>query len=125
MVRVERRSVGKLSKIYREGYDFSLGFHEDVSGRELFFNLEEFASIHEVDGVKVEGVLTGQSRVEGIREEFEGISHDRLVLYARREALREPMVDMITRIDGKRYQVTGARLIQGEVWRVELGVVTG
>lgn len=112
-----------LARLYREPYDFTQSVHNDMIA---FFNLKEFAAIHDVDGVKVTGILTGNVHDRYLSApDHEGVFRSSVVFYARRPDLREVRPGTTTRIDGKVYTVTSCRLIQGEVWRIELGVYDG
>ena len=105
-----------LASLYTQPYDFTQSVHDD---REAFFALDEFAALHDIDGVKVPCVVTGAKNIPNTAE---GVFTRTRVLYTYREKLREPVPGMSFRLDGEIMTVLNAGLVQGEIRRIELGV---
>lgn len=113
----EERS--SLASIYREPYDFSLSVHDDM---DTFMNLKEFAAIHNIDGQKIPCVVTSTG-VNPLQPE--GVYSKGLVLLVKDKYVNNAYSGMTVRVDSETYIVETVRKIQGEIWRIELGVADG
>ena len=113
----EERS--SLASLYREPYDFSMSVHDDM---DTFMNLKEFAAIHEIDGQNIPCVVT----LMGVNSSQQDTIYTRtLVLLIKHEYVKNAYSGMTVRLDGKNYVIVAAKQIQGEIWRIELGVSDG
>lgn len=109
-----------LASIYREPYDFALSVHEDIP--QIFFNMDEFGAIHDIDGQKVPCVVTGRKNEAA---SMDGITRYDRILFVMNKHVNRAESGMTVKLDGRIYTIGSAHLIQGELWRIELGVYDG
>ena len=99
---------------------------QDLDDNAVWFNSSEFARFHDINGTRILSILTSdaQSRKIDIRvgydENPEGISKSRGILFCRAQEIVRPESGALMKVDGKRYTVSEARLIQDQVWRIVL-----
>lgn len=109
-----------LADIYHQPYDFALSVHEDIPA--VFFNMHEFGAIHVIDGHNVPCVLAG---MKDNRASLDGVNQFDTVLFVLNKHVNRAVAGMKVIIDGRPYIVGSSRLIQGELWRIELEVYDG
>ncbi len=114
-----RNEECSITALYSEPYDFSLSVHDDI---DTFMNLKEFAAIHEIDSKKLPGIITLDSK-NTIQQD--GTYTRGLVLWIQDSYVSRAEPGMQVRIDGSTYVIGNARLIQGEMWRIELVIADG
>lgn len=99
---------------------------EDVKDGAAWWNEDEFADWHDVNGKRIMCVFIGDSRMKeaGARkmeERPEGLHVNRGVLFLRAaDAVGVPRRGQKIRVDGRLYAVDEARLIGGSVMRIGL-----
>lgn len=120
------RFLDDLLSIYDET-GFRDQVAEDLNDGAVWFNLEEFACLRDVDGVSVMSIFCKDKRTQifdvgrNASERPQGISDRGGVLF-----LRADEVDGVytagspLRLDGRLYTVEEADLLQGYVWRIVL-----
>lgn len=74
-----------------------------------FFNLNEFAELHELDGKKVPVVVDNETLLQlnlGKTADSDGIFQDNKMFFVLKKYLEdEPVIDQIMEFDGETYQV--------------------
>ena len=120
----------RLRAIYAVDAACDLGFHavfaNDLDDFNAWFNAAEFAAYHDIDGVKVLCLLVRDRRgdalnlVLGDGHRFEGVIKSRAVLFIRAQEIEGVKAGQSMSIDGRLYLVTDCRLLQNQVWRIEL-----
>lgn len=111
-----------IADIYREVYDFSLSVHDDV---DTFMNTHEFAAIHDINGEKIPCVAFSRSLKSydsRVSSSYEGIMSRGIIIYIKNEYIVNAEPGRTVRFDGRVYVIDNASSIQGEIWRIELGV---
>ncbi|MBQ7263482.1 MAG: hypothetical protein IJR14_07150 [Synergistaceae bacterium] len=111
--------------IYGEGETFREQFARDMDDGAAWFDIDEFARMHDVDGVKVMAVLAMDRRARPVGPrasdgDLAGISRPRGILFVRAQEVGVPQADQPIRLDGRLYTVADARLLQDAIWRIEL-----
>ena len=93
---------------------------------EVFFNLEEFAEFHEINGKQMlvildENELTERNATQKVGRHYDGVYTSSLLLYVKAEDYGiRPKVGSVVRIDGKTYSVTEA-VDESGVYSITLG----
>lgn len=74
-----------------------------------FFNLNEFAELHELDGKKIPVVVDNETLLQlnlGKTADSDGIFQDNKMFFVLKKYLEdEPVIDQIMEFDGESYQV--------------------
>lgn len=74
-----------------------------------FFNLNEFAELHELDGKKIPVVVDNETLLQlnlGKTADSDGIFQDNKMFFVLKKYLEdEPVIDQIMEFDGEAYQV--------------------
>ena len=115
-----------IHDVYSRDKTFLDFLAQDLDDNAAWFNSSEFARFHDINGTRILSVLTSdtQSRKIDIRvgydENPEGISKSRGILFCRAQEIGMPESGALMKVDGKRYTVSEARLIQDQVWRIVL-----
>ena len=117
--------IKAIHDIYAQDRSFLDCVASDLEDNAVWFNNSEFARFHDIDGVKILSVFTGDKRTQSINIHVdgatpEGISKSRGILFCRAQEISGVSADQPLRLDGKMYTVTEARLIQDQVWRIVL-----
>lgn len=98
----------------------------DIDDDEVWFNNSEFARFHNVNGKKVLSIFTVDTRSKKLDITIDGHSHEGVskgsgVFYARaKDFKKEIAIGAKIKLNGKNYTVSEARLIQDQIWRLEL-----
>ena len=126
----EAKMEQRLRAIYAVDAACDLGFHavfaNDLDDFNAWFNAAEFAAYHDIDGVKVLCLLVSDRRgktlnvILGDEHNPEGVIKSRAVLFIRAQEIEGVKAGQSMSIDGRLYLVTDCRLLQNQVWRIEL-----
>lgn len=110
-----------LRKLYAQPNSLKSQEFQDL---ECWFNLEEFAEFHDIDGKKILGVFTsdifGKKFVEANQDISGMVSKSNGILFLRCEDVGNVNVDMPLRLDGKLYQIEEAVKLGNIIWRLKL-----
>lgn len=75
----------------------------------IFFNLNEFAELHDIDGKKIPIVVDNETLLQmnlGKTADSDGIFQDNKMFFVQKKNLNyEPVIDQIMEFDGESYQV--------------------
>lgn len=75
----------------------------------IFFNLNEFAELHDIDGKKIPIVVDNETLLRmnlGKTADSDGIFQDNKMFFVQKKNLDyEPVIDQIMEFDGESYQV--------------------
>ena len=110
-------------RIKKESKRSHVGLLDDFNA---WFNAAEFAAYHDIDGVKVLCLLVSDRRgktlnvILGDEHNSEGVIKARAVLFIRAQEIEGVKAGQSMSIDGRLYLVTDCRLLQNQVWRIEL-----
>ena len=119
------RMIQSIHDIYAQDSTFLDELASDLEDGAVWFNNSEFARFHDVDGVKLLSVFTANKHTRRItisndNENPEGVKQTGGVLFCRAQEVGHVNAEQPLRIDGKLYTVLEARLIQGQIWRIEV-----
>ena len=98
----------------------------DLDDDAVWFNNSEFARYHDVNGKKILSIFTMDTKDKKLDITIdghtpEGLSKGSGVFYARaKDFKKEFAVGAKFKLNGKLYTVSGSRLIQEQIWRIEL-----
>lgn len=98
----------------------------DFDDGAVWFNIEEFGRLHDINGKKLPAVFAGDRRGQKVeiqsnsKEASEGIVKSRGILFVRADEIEGIRADQSLRLDGRLYIVTEARILQDRVWRIVL-----
>ena len=125
--------MGTLLDLYNQGETtFREQAAHDLDDGEVWFNMDEFASFHDINGVKVLSLFVADKRNQttaavaklvirmGGQYSPEGVFRSGGVLYVRAQEIEGVAADQPLRLDGRLYTVLEARLLQDQVWRIAL-----
>ena len=112
-----------LLRIYDKHKTFLDYFANDLNDNNAWYNNSEFARFHIVNGKQLLSVLahnksSDMNKISPV--DTPGINQAECVLYCRAADVKGVRSEQALMIDGKRYQVQSADLIQGQVWKIEL-----
>ena len=124
------KMIQSIHDIYARDTKFLDDLASDLEDNAVWFNNSEFARYHNINGVKILSVFTGDSRTQKINiridsENPEGVSKSRGILFCRAQEISGVNAEQPLRLDGKMYTVSEARLIQDQVWRIVLEANNG
>lgn len=119
------RMIQSIHDIYAQDSTFLDELASDLEDGAVWFNNSEFARFHDIDGVKLLSVFTANKHTRRItisndNENPEGVKQTGGVLFCRAQEVGHVNAEQPLRIDGKLYTVLEARLIQGQIWRIEV-----
>ena len=115
-----------IRDIYARDETFLDFLAHDLDDNCVWFNNSEFARYHDVNGKKILSIFTTNTKNKKLNiringEALEGISKGSGVFYARaKDFKKEIAIGAKFTLDGKSYTVSEARLIQDQIWRIEL-----
>ena len=115
-----------IRDIYEGGGTFRDQVARDLDDGAVWFDLDEFARFHDIDGAKVLSVFTSDTRSQRVDvrsmgdERTAGVYRSRGVLFVRAAEIEGVNAEQPLRLDGRLYTVADARLIQDQVWRIVL-----
>ncbi len=117
--------IQSIHDIYAQDSTFLDELASDLEDGAVWFNNSEFARFHDIDGVKLLSVFTANKHTRRItisndNENPEGVKQSGGVLFCRAQEVGHVNAEQPLRIDGKLYTVLEARLIQGQIWRIEV-----
>ena len=106
---------------------FRDNFINDLENSHVWFNLEEFADIHNIDGAEIMAIFVKNHRSTTINlngmfnsSEVYGIYDSDGILYVRTQEIEGVQAGQALRLDQRLYAVKDARKLQDQVWRIEL-----
>ena len=100
---------------------FRDNFINDLENSHVWFNLEEFADIHNIDGAEIMAIFVKNHRSTTIN--LNGMFNSSEVygiLYVRTQEIEGVQAGQALRLDQRLYAVKDARKLQDQVWRIEL-----
>lgn len=106
-----------------------MGFKEDVEADigEVFFNSEEFGSLHEIDGEEITVVVASNERNDTAKRENEKdmwkdeIQKESILIFVKEKDMKRKLsVNSAIRYDGRPFFVNAINK-QGGVWKLLLG----
>lgn len=106
--------------------NFRAEFANDLDDFNAWFNNFEFADFHDIDGVKVLSLFVSDRRgkvvnvILGDEQNPEGIVKSRGILFIRAQEIEGVKAGQSLHLDGRLYLIVDCRLIQNQVWRIEL-----
>ena len=123
--RQHRKMLKAIHDVYARDETFLDFLAQDLDDSAVWFNSSEFARFHDIDGVKILSVFTGDKRTQSINIHVdgttpEGITKSRGILFCRAQEISGVNAEQPLRVDGKMYTVSEARLVQDQVWRIVL-----
>ncbi|MBR0150256.1 MAG: hypothetical protein IJP89_02710 [Synergistaceae bacterium] len=112
-------------EIYESERTFLDELASDLEDNAVWFNNSEFARFHDINGVKLLSVFTANKYTRRLtintgEENPEGVRRSGGVLFCRAQEIDHVSAEQSLRLDGKLYTVSEARLIQDQIWRIEL-----
>ena len=127
---LHRKMLKSIHDVYSRDETFLDFLAQDLDDCAVWFNSSEFARFHDIDGVKILSVFTGDKRTQSINIHVdgatpEGITKSRGILFCRAQEISGVNAEQPLRVDGKMYTVSEARLIQDQVWRIVLEANNG
>ncbi len=117
-----------LKKLYNEPMNFKVQEAHDLA---CFFNLEEFAEVHDIDGHKIIGVFTSDQYARRFQQtgfsqdNIQGVSRSYGLLFLRTQDVGNVKAEQPLRLDGKLYRVEEAVKLGKEIWRLSLSANEG
>ena len=116
----------ELLDIYGESADFKTQVALDFEDSAVWFNIEEFGKLHDIEGRKVLSIFVGDRRSQTIQirtnanENPEGVVKSRGILFVRAHEIECVRAGQALRLDGRLYTVAESRILQDRVWRIVL-----
>ena len=117
------------SKLYERKRSFQDYFAKDLTDEKVWYNSGEFARYHNIDGYKLLCVIAKNTTTNSMVDKTTpnkyalGVNDAEGVLFCRAQDISRVKADQVITIDGKEYLVKNARLLQEQVWRIELARV--
>ena len=116
-----------IHDIYARDETFLDHLAHDLDDDAVWFNNSEFARFHDVNGKKILSILTSDSRSQKLNIRINdsqnpaGVSKSSGVLFCRVQDIKGNIESGSgLKLDGRRYKVSEASLIQEQVWRITL-----
>ncbi len=112
-----------LAKLYSQSNTQKDQRENDLA---CWFNLQEFAEYHDIDGHKILGVMTSDIRGQRAQQAMfsndnaYGVSKSNAKLFLKVCDVDNINTDQPLRIDGRLYQVTQCVKIGGVIWSISL-----
>lgn len=114
----------ELKKSYSERKKFKDYVKQDVASDALWLDTNAFAKIHDIDGHKILGVFTADTKGQTINlrneGEIDGMSESHGVFYCSVDSISGVNTNQPIKLDGKLYTVKEASLVQEYMWRIVL-----
>ena len=119
-----------IRDLYAQEETFIDFFAQDLSDDTVWFNDSEFARFHNVNNKQILSIFVGNVRGQKLNivvnnEYPEGITKSQGIFFCRAQELKNVKSGQQFKLDGKLYTVSEARLLQDQVWRIELEANNG
>ena len=115
-----------IHDIYSRSETFLDFLAHDLDDDAVWFNSSEFARYHDIKGKKILSIFINNVRDKNLefranRQNPDGVTKSFGILYFRAKDIKGIVQSGSTlKFDGELYTISEARLIQDQVWRVEL-----